>query len=209
MDKIPFFCIHLARETHREAHMTILQNRMGCHITTWIASDGSTMDLRKWPRRHPIERETRPGAIGCLDSHIRLLENMIAEGHEMIGIFEDDAEVVVDRKVIDEFVNGAPEWDILILGANEWVDPQTVRPGLVRVTRFWGTHGFLIKHAAAKSVLAAFKHLYRMGFAYPADWLYAQSIIWSRLRAYGPADCKAFMRQVPGLPSAITGHLRA
>lgn len=209
MDKIPFFCIHLARETHREAHMTVLQNRLNHTMTTWIASDGSTMDLSTWPRRHPIDRQTRPGAIGCLDSHIRLLEKMIAEDHAVIGIFEDDAEVLVDRHVISDFVNGAPEWDILILGANEWVDSQAIRPGIVKVTRFWGTHAFLIKRRAAVATLATFKRLAAMGFAYPADWLYAQSILHGRLTVYGPSECKGFIRQVPGLPSAITDHLRA
>lgn len=212
LPEIPFFCIHLLRETGREAFMTHFQNGLGRPIAVWPASEGSEVAARGWPRGHPHERETSIGALGCLDSHIRLLRKQMQAGWEIMGIFEDDAELVVDSKKLGEFYKEAsslkPEWDLLILGANEWVDFKKVVPGITRPTRYWGTHAFLIRRSAAEAVVSLFEDLQKKGFSYPADWLYSYAISQKGLIAYGPDVCRSLIRQKPGLISAINGKVR-
>lgn len=192
--------------------MTHFQNCLGRRVEVWAASEGSEVAARGWPRGHPHERETSIGALGCLDSHIRLLQKMIDEGLEVIGIFEDDAELVVKSEKLLEFYEKAsaikPEWDLLVLGANEWVDFRSVIPGISRPSRFWGTHAFLIRRRAALAVLALFKDLQAKGYSYPADWLYSYAIGQKGLIAYGPDICRSLIRQKPGLVSAINGKVR-
>jgi GR25 family glycosyltransferase involved in LPS biosynthesis len=205
--EIPFFCIHLARAKEREDFMTHFQNVIGRSVYVWPASDEN--DVGHMPRKHPHEKETKIGELACLLSHVRLLEKMVADGTSVMGIFEDDAEAVtglVHIKILVEEVD--TDWDILFLGANQWVECSSKTPTIVRVTRFWGTHAFLIRLEAAKKVLATYKTLIEKGFAYPADWLYAKSISDHHLVAYGPTNPKEYIRQKPGLVSAITGKIR-
>ena len=212
LSEIPFFCIHLLRETDREAYMTHFQNSLGRPVVVWAASEGAEVAARGWPRGHPHERETSIGALGCLDSHIRLLRHMLEKGWEMIGIFEDDAELIVSRQTLQDFYDHVssqkPEWDILVLGANEWVDIRTSGKEYVFPTRFWGTHAMLIRREAAEKVVATFEELQSRGYSYPADWLYSYVISHKNLIAYGPGVCRRLIQQKPGLISAINGKVR-
>lgn len=208
---VPFFCIHLLRATERDAFITHFQNGLGRHIDLWPASEGS--DLKGWPRGHPHERETSIGALGCLDSHIRLLRKMLEDDCEMIGIFEDDAELVTSTNTLQEFYEKTsfldPHWDLLVLGANEWVDSTKIQSGIVKPERYWGTHAFLIRRRAAIAVLDSFEELQRKGYSYPADWLYSFAITQKNLVAYGPEVCRSMIRQKPGLISAVNGKVRS
>jgi GR25 family glycosyltransferase involved in LPS biosynthesis len=212
LPNIPFFTVHLKRETLREAFMTHLQNSLGRRIHVWDASDGAEVASRGWPRGHPFEAETSIGALGCLDSHIRLLQHMLTENYPIMGVFEDDAECVSDISYLESYYESVnkldPNWDILFLGANEWVECDVVQSNVIKVRRFWGTHAFLIRESAARKVIQDHRNLLAKGYAYPADWLYAYSIQMHHLKAYGPVLSKKHIRQKPGLISAINGKLR-
>ena len=208
LKNIPFYCIHLPRIHERIPFITQFQNEIQHPITVWEASEGMDVLHRGWPRKHPFESQTTVGALGCLDSHIRLLHEMIEKQYPVMGIFEDDAELRVDPSVIQNFVDQAPEWDILVLGANEWVDFQKYNDVFIKPTRYWGTHAFLITIETAKKVIQAHEELLKKGYAYPADWLYSHCISKYSLQAYGPFQCKGFIRQKPGLVSAINGKIR-
>lgn len=209
---IPFFCIHLLRETGRDSLIADLAAKLGRPVEVWAASEGAEVAARGWPRGHPHERQTSIGALGCLDSHIRLLRKMVEDGSEVIGIFEDDAEVIVDTGKLREFYEKAcsvfPKWNILVLGANEWVDFAGAEEDMVSPNRYWGTHAFLIRRYAAIEVLSMFEALQKRGYSYPADWLYSNTIAQRGLVAYGPAVCRSLIRQKPGLISAINGKVR-
>lgn len=209
--EIPFFCIHLERAKEREPFMTHLQNNLGREIKVWPASEGAEIAKLGWPRKHPIEAETNDGNLGCLDSHLRLLQHMLDEGHEVIGIFEDDAELTESVGKVHEFYEQAcalnPKWDLLILGATEWVDTNIVSQTIRRPTRFWGTHAMLLTRKAAQAALATHKALQEKGYAYPADWFYSAAITQNNLVAYGPRNSK-LIQQKPGLLSAISGKVR-
>lgn len=212
LPEIPFFCIHLVRAVEREPFMTHFQNGLGRQVLLWPASEGTEVAARGWPRGHPHERETSIGALGCLDSHIRLLRKMLQDDLQVIGIFEDDAELVVTCEKLEEFYeqvcSEVPEWDILVLGANEWVDIQKKQNGLIWPRRYWGTHAFLIRRRAAEAVIMMFEDLQRKGLSYPADWLYSYVIQQQKLVAVGPEVCRSLIRQKPGLVSAINGKVR-
>lgn len=209
---VPFFCIHLLRAVEREPFMTHFQNGLGRQVIVWPASEGAEVAAGGWPRGHPHERETSIGALGCLDSHIRLLRKMLEEDWQTIGIFEDDAELVVKCEKLVAFYEQVclevPDWDILVLGANEWVDIQKKENGLLFPKRYWGTHAFLIRRHAAEAVIEMFEDLQQKGYSYPADWLYSYVIQQKKLVAVGPEVCRSLIRQKPGLVSAINGKIR-
>jgi len=214
---IPFYCIHLEREEGRLELMRAFEEGLGRPLVIWPASEGSEIAKIGLPRLHPRQGETKDGELGCVSSHIHLLSVMRSE---VIGIFEDDAEIVCDVETILRYISAVeeinPEWDIIFLGANEWVESlpfaETVgKPqfDLVRrIQRFWGTHAFLIRRRAANLVVTKHLQLLREGFAYPADWLYAKTIEDYNLKVYGPSDPNSMIRQKPGLISSITGNIR-
>ena len=208
LEKIPFYCIHLTRIREREPFIIQLQNSLKRPVQVWEASEGMDVLHRGWPRKHPFEPQTSIGALGCLDSHIRLLQEMVDRQVPIIGVFEDDAEVVTTTEVLTDFFEKAPDWDILVLGANEWVDFTTINNTYVKPTRYWGTHAFLINLETAKKVIQTHQELLKQGYAYPADWLYSHCISKYNLSAYGPFNCKGLIRQKPGLVSAINGKIR-
>jgi GR25 family glycosyltransferase involved in LPS biosynthesis len=217
LPNIPFYCIHLEREEGRLELMRSLEEGLGRPLVMWSASEGSEIAKLGWPRRHPHQGQTKDGELGCLASHIRILDLMRTD---VIGVFEDDAEIVCSLEVLQTYINAVeeinPDWDILFLGANEWVEslPFAETKGkphydlVRRIQRFWGTHAFLIRRRTASLVVSKHKELLGQGFAYPADWLYAKTIKDYNLKVYGPADPKSMIRQKPGLISSITGNKR-
>jgi GR25 family glycosyltransferase involved in LPS biosynthesis len=155
--------------------------------------------------------------MGCAESHIRLLKGAVDRGEDLI-VFEDDCEILLTadgvmfalehmREVI-QTVNGG-EWDILLLGANEYVDSQPVTPLISRISRFWGTHAMLIRSRAAREVLRVFVETQKEGVFYPADWLYNEAIKRRGLAVFAPTNPRAFCRQIPGLRSDVTGGVRS
>ena len=208
---VPFYCIHLESSSDREAGIARLEEALGRPIIRWkatLAADAVVAAAAAGQgRRHPLGGVTQGGHLGNVDSVIRLLKKMIAERTPVIGIFEDDAEVV-DAAELENFVAArAPGWDILLLGANEWVDVTEAAAGARRVRRFWGNHALILNLRAARAVIAMHARLTARGFAYPTDWLYAEAVK-EGLKMYGPTDAKAYCIQTGGLVSLITGNVR-
>lgn len=207
---VPFYCIHLQRIHERLPLIQTLEEKIKRPITRFEASDGKEVATYGWPKRHPFSSsEITNGILGCLDSHIRLLVNMIQSNYDMIGIFEDDAEVLVTSNELVEFYKKVPaDWDILILGANEWVEYKKEEL-YVKPVRYWGTHAFLIKKEAAKKVIETHIKVLKDGITYPADWLYSEAIKRHTLNVYGPEGCASLIQQKPGLMSEINGKVRS
>ena len=120
---IPFYCIHLEREEGRLDLIKSFEEGLGRPLVLWNASEGADVAKFSWPRRHPWEGETKEGELGCLASHVRLLGLMHTN---VIGVFEDDAELVCSVEVLQKYMVTVeeimPDWDIIFLGANEWVE---------------------------------------------------------------------------------------
>lgn len=206
---VPFYSIHLMRVKERLPLIQSLEQKIKRPITIFEASDGKDVATYGWPKRHPFSSsEITNGILGCLDSHIRLLVNMIQSNYDMIGIFEDDAEMLVTSNALVDFYKNVPtDWDILILGANEWVEYKKEEL-YVKPVRYWGTHAFLIKKDAAKKVVETHIKVLNEGITYPADWLYSEAIKRHNLIVYGPEKCSSFIQQKPGLMSEINGKVR-
>jgi hypothetical protein len=130
-----------------------------------------------------------------------------------MAIFEDDCEFIVSREEVEAYLKTADkvthcEWDILLLGANEYVDFLGVNRDVTRVKRFWGTHAMILSPAAVKAVITTFDTTQGEGTCMPADWLYNEAILRHKLSCYGPSLAKRLCRQRPGLVSAINGKIR-
>ncbi len=157
--------------------------------------------------------EVTRGMLGCAKSHLDILLSSYKRKLPSVALFEDDCELVGRPAEIRTWLEGAPEgWDLLLLGANEYVDTEAGAGALgpyQPVQRFWGTHAMLVSRRAMHAALKVWAEAQKEGVFLPADWMWNEAIRREKLRCWGPAGGPAqFVRQKEGLRSAITGNLR-
>ena len=206
---LPAYSINLDKS--RIPYINDLSQQTGIPITIFNASDGSEWWNSEMPRRHPWGNDTiTRGMMGCTKSHLDLLTDINKEG---LYVFEDDTELILPMNLVNIFIddvikNVDNKWDIILLGANEYVSSKPITHEINRVYRFWGTHAMIINRDTYEIIKDTFNNAIKENTFLPADWLYNEAIHRYKLRVYGPSSPKLFFRQVPGLVSAITGKVR-
>ena len=204
----PAYVIHLPKCTNRLQLIENLRAQINTPLQIFFASDGSATwnDLRVTklhPRKNCLLTQ---GMVGCVESHMAILG---LGGDAPFFVFEDDTEMRLPFQEVQDFIDSVEmRWDILVLGANEYVESEVVTESYRKIGRFWGTHAMLIHPRCCAQVLATFEEAKRAGVFLPADWMYNEAIRLKGLRVYGPTNPKEFFRQKPGLVSLITGNVR-
>jgi GR25 family glycosyltransferase involved in LPS biosynthesis len=206
--------IHLESATERLPIIDKLKETMIHYLEVFSAKDGAEWEKSsKIVKGHPWEkRPVSRGEIGCAHSHIDIIHGSLKGKEKHTLLFEDDCEMIGSRDDIYGFIHQAgKEWDILLLGANEYVESEAAE-GLAesykRVKRFWGTHAVILSEKAMRAALQVFADAQKRGVFLPADWMYNEAIKQADLVCYGPAKLDMLCRQKKGLVSAITGKKR-
>lgn len=219
------FILHLDSATERLALVTALQDSFFLPLTVIPASTGEDWMVRpEIAKKHVRPGQTvTQGMLGCAHSHIDLLYRALKGGIDELYIFEDDCQLTAPPPAIkvwvDSMRNTGVPWDLLLLGANEYVEsemgllsPPEGQEGdripVRRVGRFWGTHAMIIRPRAAQAALKVFADAQKQGIFLPADWMWNEAIRVNGLLVFGPMEPTALCRQAPGLVSAITGTVR-
>lgn len=109
------------------------------------------------PKRFHYELGTI-GAVGCSLSHIKIWEKIVQNKTKYNMIFEDDAWVIgVDMTSIINRLNSLPDdWHIYMIGQPHSIlegIPIIDKPNLYKLTRFCGTHAYIINYEGAKWLL--------------------------------------------------------
>jgi len=204
------YVIHLPTSTERMPLIVNLERQTGLIIQIFLASDGqATWNDANSPKRHPWRfSQLTQGMVGCAESHFGILEQaMICT--EPFFVFEDDTVMSAPFEEVQEFVRSVEhEWDIILLGANEYVESEQFTGSYSKVGRFWGTHAMLVNPRCCAKIMETFEEAKEAGIFLPADWMYNEAIRLKGLRVYGPLSPKQFFFQMAGLKSLITGNLR-
>lgn len=206
------YIIHLQNEItkNRLPYInTLIDTLKPFNLSIFNASDGSSFQKDpSIPKVQPFTKQhISQGNMGCTHSHLLILE----QDFDTIAIFEDDCELTASKECIHDFLDQQKKnsWDILLLGANEYVNAEIEVPGSTkRVKRFWGTHALFVRKKAANAILATFNEMQKEGVFPPADWLYNEAIKRYNLICIGPNLPNKFCRQARGLVSLITGKVR-
>jgi GR25 family glycosyltransferase involved in LPS biosynthesis len=124
-------------------------------VVRFEAIDGSGTDS-SWPGS--------PGAWGCRESHIRLLEMIKNEGHQKFMIIEDDA--VIKRSFTRKFNQFldliGDDWDMIYLYAkNHYLKPINLMPGVMQLQNTLGTVGIVYNARNLDIILNKLKSDYR------------------------------------------------
>ena len=200
--------IHLAKAVER---LPLIENINKIFpLDIYDAKDGSEWQANpKIQKAHPwTKKPVTQGNIGCTHSHIELIQEALKAGYNSIIIFEDDCDFKpeVDTAMMTKFIEGAPPYDILLLGGTEYVESESAGD-YKKVGRFWGAHALILKERSMRAALKAFAESQKQGDFLPGDWLYNEAIK-EGLTCYGPADPFQFCRQKEGLLSYLTGTVR-
>jgi len=94
-----------------------------------------------------------PGAVGCYLSHLRIYKKLVNSNYNYGIIFEDDAIMAKNtyEKMLLSLNNIPSDWDIILLGVL-CIKCDTSEK-YIKISRFWGTHGYLIKKQSAVKLL--------------------------------------------------------
>jgi len=207
--KLPAYAINLDKTRLQHVYKLSTETRLPIMISK--ASDGSEWWDSGIQMRHPWGNEKlTAGMMGCAKSHLNLLNDGSKGG---VIIFEDDAELVMQMDAVDRFVDDVIEmqgsnWDIILLGANEYVNSMPITQQITRVHRFWGTHAMIINGRVFEFIKKTFYDMMAEGIFLPADWIYNEAIHRYKMQVFAPGSPKLFFQQIPGLVSAITGKVR-
>lgn len=145
------------------------------------------------------------GAVGCLLSHLSVLQDAYDSGYDTVWVMEDDIKVVRDPNLLSFILNGlnrgAPDWDVLftdneIKGGDGTPVPCTVirpRPlvpvqpldyylrrtalnsDVTKIGMRFGSASMIVHRSGMKKILDYFK-LYKVYFPYDIDYFLVPGI---------------------------------
>jgi len=182
-DMVKSFIITLPEAKERQDFMSAQMSARGLPFEFVEAVDGRGFDVAGHPeydaatRRRNYGRDLKGGELGCLLSHKRLYEKIVAESIPLSFILEDDAVLVDDMRQVIEDLAALPNdsFDIVrFLGSKKL---SKARQKIVKplrkpytLSRLYGVpggaHAYVITLTGAKKMLAAMPRS-----AYPIDTL--------------------------------------
>ena len=88
------------------------------------------------------------GAIGCSMSHLEVLKIAKKNNWDYVTIFEDDVLFLNPGETLtklDEIVNSNIEWDVIVLGGNNFKPYETINDNFIRVKNCQTTTAYIVK----------------------------------------------------------------
>lgn len=103
------------------------------------------------------------GALGCVQSHISILEQALSETDPppYVCVFEDDAlflTPVETKKKAMRVHRRHADWDVILLGGNNFPPFHPVDDDCARVANCQTTHAYIVKYRFIPTLIENFKH---------------------------------------------------
>jgi len=169
------YCLNLTRRKNKWEKVAPKIRRAGFrHLTRFNAIDGYTTRNKKLftqIRNTPMSEYERlhlnrkafcsPGAVGCLLSYIKIIEDAKKKGYKRILCFEDDIRFHKNFKILSEQISNVPNnWKLLYLGASQYLW-HGIKPnnGYYEAKSSMGTFGFAIDESIYDLLLDRFKKM--------------------------------------------------
>ncbi len=134
-------CINLDRRPDRWKKMRSRFTESGIdRVVRFPAIDGSSVET-------PSVWQSFPGAYGCLQSHLAIVENARMKALPRVLIFEDDVVLAPDLDAnFARYVKQLPaDWDMLFFGAIHGQPLIKVAGNIIRVTHSLSTYAYALK----------------------------------------------------------------
>ena len=94
------------------------------------------------------------GAVGCYLSHLGIYKKILESNNKYGLIFEDDSVIATDfyNRLLYGLNIIPQDWDIFLLGVI--CLKCDINKDYIKIRRFWGTHGYIVKRESAKKILS-------------------------------------------------------
>jgi len=167
-DQLPIFVINMRRATERRERMIELLTGMGLSPRIFEAVDGRQMDSdgKAYWQGSADRAHLSPGEIGCMLSHIRVWQKVLAEGFPQAVVLEDDLCIASSFPAVLRATGALQHVELVKLetdlSRNVRIDRRPVgQVGGVGCHRLrkgaYRTGGYLIRAEAAARLLSASK----------------------------------------------------
>ena len=143
-----WYLLNLDRRPDRLEQATSQLATAGIPFLRWPAVDGGRLPL-------PPNETKGSGAFGCRLSHIEIMRNAIEQGHECVGVLEDDVVLTTDfASKLDQALTVVPtDWELLYLGCQHRQNPlATGVNGIVKCVDCHRTHAYVVRGEAIKKL---------------------------------------------------------
>lgn len=187
------YVINLEERYERWERTQALCKSNGLFVNRVNAINGWKLDNRTIRRLTTPQHQITNGAIGCLLSHLSILQHALAKEFEIIWVMEDDINFLESphqiRPLLKELSEIDPDWDLFYTDIrihwNYLIKPikqrDYITDNLLRVGRRYGTHSILISKKGMKKI---FNYFSSKRFSTPID-IDIHSI--PSIRKYSPA----------------------
>lgn len=187
------YVINLDERYERWDRTQTLCKNNGLFVNRVSAVNGWKLEDRIIRRLTTPQNQITKGAIGCLLSHLSILQHALAKNFETIWVMEDDIDFLQSphqiRPLLKELSKIDPDWDLFYTDVrihwNYVVKPirkkDYITDNLLRVGRRYGTHSIIISKNGMKKI---FNYFSSKRFSTPID-IDIHSI--PGIRKYSPA----------------------
>lgn len=98
-----------------------------------------------------------PGAFGCRESHVKVLQDAFLGGLGAILVLEDDAVFVPDLGARWRVLDVPGDWQMIMIGGQHIRPPTPAGPGLVRCHDTRRTHAYVARDTGIRNLLATWQ----------------------------------------------------
>lgn len=200
------YLINLDRRPERLARMQTLLSEYGLHAQRFDAVDGQALTLKtKNTLFGPYRICMTNGAIGCLLSHLSILQDAYERGFACIWVLEDDVNFLENPHILPSLLHALqahdPEWDLFFTDTDSknsqgqrFLPPtskfrpnqperplsyyhkkERIGPYFFRIQQRLGTWSMFLSRKGIKKILDYYRHVY-LWSPYDIDLYYAQDL---------------------------------
>jgi glycosyl transferase family 25 len=134
----------------------------------------------------------KPGYIGCLQSHLNVLELAKQSGWKNVLLLEDDFQFIVDRATFEQeltnFFQLEIPYDVLMIGYN-LLEKKPLNDTVCRATNVQTTSGYLVHERFYDALIANWKQALPLLIQTDKHWLYSCDQSWKILQPVSEWFC--------------------
>lgn len=108
---VKIYCLNLERSKDRRTLMEQRFSEQNLEVEFFTGVDAKAMDITE----EHMKGRTCVGEYGCLASHFKIWEDIVAKGHDKAVILEDDMDLVPEFKNKIDDLNLPEKWDVIYL----------------------------------------------------------------------------------------------
>jgi GR25 family glycosyltransferase involved in LPS biosynthesis len=164
IEDIPIYYINLNRSLDRKEKMEKILGDNNLKYKRIEAIDGRDLNLEEIKKNYLVNPKLNIFEIACALSHMKVIEEIINDGHEYALVFEDDCNfeyLKYKKEKLKDLIKSNNKWEIIQLGSiNNKKNFEIIsnsQDKLIEINDA-GAHSYLINKKGAFKIMENFKN---------------------------------------------------